>query len=403
MTSLFGVLVVAWFSLSDPSCSGVVDSFEVSWPPTAPVDLDIELRATTRGRDEDKQVMTSAQLSEISSGLSSEDAPGVQVEEQYLAGLYYLEIVLGDVAMDAELPLLVVIHGRGDRPRVPGGPFFGVSAPMRIIAPRAPDKAGRGFTWFPVRTAQSKDSELGVWIKERAAQLAYLIETVLATRPTRGEPIINGFSQGGILTFALALLHPEVVGHAFPLAGWLPPHLVPPALDPTKPYPPIQAMHGKADLIVPYRWTNALVLKLETLGLDVQWRGFPRVKHSMSKPMNALFSDWLRVAVEHQAPTLVSIATVPDLIPMTPEQLLISSDEAFVEPGAERDGGTDAAQPPPDGAAALQTPRDAAVDARAPRPEPRPGPGPEPRTNAGVTETDASVSSKRSPDAALSL
>ena len=53
--------------------------------------------------------------------------------------------MLGDVDPESALPMVVVIHGRGDRPRVPGGPFEGLTHPVRVILPRGPMIVGEGF------------------------------------------------------------------------------------------------------------------------------------------------------------------------------------------------------------------------------------------------------------------
>ena len=57
------------------------------------------------------------------------------------------------------------------------------------------------------------------------------------TRPTEGRALVAGFSQGGMLTFGLALHHPDLFDGAYPIAGWFPLHLVDSVIDPTRRYP----------------------------------------------------------------------------------------------------------------------------------------------------------------------
>ena len=43
-----------------------------------------------------------------------------------------------------------------------------------------------------------------------AEEIARLTAQVQKGHPTRGKPILTGFSQGGILSYAMAVLHPEI-------------------------------------------------------------------------------------------------------------------------------------------------------------------------------------------------
>jgi phospholipase/carboxylesterase len=96
-----------------------------------------------------------------------------------------------------------------------------------------------------------------------------------------------------MLTFALALHHPEVVGHAMPLMGWLPPSMVPDKLAEGITYPPISSIHGAADAVIPIGPTQEMVQKLLDLGLKVELVGFEGVGHYMTMPMEEMLHHWL--------------------------------------------------------------------------------------------------------------
>jgi len=60
-----------------------------------------------------------------------------------------------------------------------------------------------------------------------AGELVALADRVAATataaraaRPTRGPPLLVGFSQGAMLTWTTAIEHPSAFGAAFPIAGF---------------------------------------------------------------------------------------------------------------------------------------------------------------------------------------
>jgi phospholipase/carboxylesterase len=105
-------------------------------------------------------------------------------------------------------------------------------------------------------------------------------------RPTLGKPIVTGFSQGGILSFALATRYPTLFAAAFPLAGWLPPVLYPPAATKQK-YPYIYAQHGARDTTVPTQKGRATIQGLRARGLRVDYREVPGVGHLVTSGMHS--------------------------------------------------------------------------------------------------------------------
>ena len=131
------------------------------------------------------------------------------------------------------------------------------------------------------------------------------IKKVHAQRPTLGTPIVTGFSQGGMLTFALAVGHPDAVGDALPMAGWLPPQLTPDAPYEPERQVPIRSAHGTADPIVRFEPTRVLIDLLAGLGWNASLKPFEGVEHVMSPEMNAQFEQWLEESLAARAPALV--------------------------------------------------------------------------------------------------
>ena len=240
-----------------------------------------------------------------------EDSPFVQVREHEVLGYRVTEVVLGRTELDAELPLVVRFHGRGDRPHVPSGDHSGIT-PVRLMLPWAPDKLGDGFTWFPLSVTERKHPKvLGHYVRERTNEFAKVLATFMERRPTREAPspngprpkaLVAGFSQGGMMTFGLALRHPGLVEAAFPVAGWLPEFFVDEALQPKRTYPPIRAMHGREDPIVPAEPAMAIVRKLQDRGLDATIEVFPWDQHSMSEQMWRRHDAQMRVYLDPPPP-----------------------------------------------------------------------------------------------------
>ncbi|MEM9459732.1 MAG: dienelactone hydrolase family protein [Myxococcota bacterium] len=214
------------------------------------------------------------------------------------ADLAYREVVLGGADPSTPLPMLVAIHGLGDTPDNFRHLLDGFGEPVRVILPRGldPTDAG-GWSWFPIRARDPNVEALATGIAEAARRVSLGLAQLQASRPTVGKPIVTGFSQGGMLTFTLAVHHPEVVGHAIAIGGWLPPPLVPQALDPERSYPPLHALHGTADAAVAYAPTQAAVEALAGLGLSVELTSYEGVGHMIPPPMRRDLYDRLTDAV----------------------------------------------------------------------------------------------------------
>jgi phospholipase/carboxylesterase len=214
-----------------------------------------------------------------------------------IAGVAFQELVTGGGEANERLPLLVAIHGLGDRPESFLLLFRSLDAKARVVAPRGLDPHGGGYSWFPTRVATSEPTQFAAGMDRAASRLADAIKALASGRPTLGKPIVTGFSQGGMLTFVLSTKYPEVVGAAFPLSGWLPQPLWPASRDPARTYPRIFATHGDADDVLRIGPTREGVEHLAKLGFDVTLREYPGVGHTVSPAMRADLARELRAAV----------------------------------------------------------------------------------------------------------
>ena len=211
------------------------------------------------------------------------------------ASLEVLSITTGGAASNEPLPWIVGIHGLGDSPRGISRLFARLSVRAHVHLPEAPHPRGNGYDWFGVRIG-GDERALAAAVREAAERLSHSIEVLAKNKRNLGKPVVTGFSQGGILSFALAALHPEQLSASLPIAGWLPPSLMPE----TRPGAavPIIAFHGQIDQVVPYAPTEQAVQRLEALGVDARLQGFPGLGHSVNAE---LFDAWQRALEEHLA------------------------------------------------------------------------------------------------------
>lgn len=208
-----------------------------------------------------------------------------RVERGEAAGLAYLVVEPPHLPADARLPMVVQLHGRGSYPTPPRGAWMDLATPVRLVLPRGPEVFGDGYAWMPVSAHDGESAELIEAVTARTRMLANALVAWQQRYPTRGAPIVTGFSQGGILTMNLAITHPADVSSALVVAGWLPPSLTPTAYDPYAVHVPTAFLHGRDDDILPFRRTKKLVRRLETLGYPVRLSAFSRVGHEMNHAM----------------------------------------------------------------------------------------------------------------------
>ncbi|HSC86114.1 MAG TPA: hypothetical protein VLC09_02540 [Polyangiaceae bacterium] len=250
------------------------------WPPSDPSTHELNLAAARLYRKALAEGRQPPRGEPLLPGARSD----VFVEEGRFGDFDYLEVVVGNFAHpDEPMPLVVLLHGRGGKPTIPRLMLPG-KAPIRIFIPRAPDRLGDGYTWLAARTLDNQEQLLGRSLAGRVDQLAPLIDAFARYRKTRGRPIVAGFSQGALLTYGLAIRYPHRIAAAFPLAGWLPPELVPSRAP--KGAPPIFARHGGKDDVVATRLGVETARLLKTRGYEVHYSEDPSAGHVVSEAMS---------------------------------------------------------------------------------------------------------------------
>ncbi len=197
-----------------------------------------------------------------------------------------LEIVTGGASADAQLPLIIALHGRGDTAEGFAQLFRALTVPARVVIPRPPHPWGSGQAWFTEAQAHLENRPAtAVELLHLAHRVAATADVIRAARPTRGRPIVIGFSQGAMLTWAVAVAHPRAIAAAFPIAGFLFPEMLSQTRVDARAMPPIVAFHGEADPLVPVEEDRKGVQALAKHGAHAELRVFPGVRHEIPPPL----------------------------------------------------------------------------------------------------------------------
>ena len=198
-----------------------------------------------------------------------------------IAGVRYLEHMTGGARPDERVPMIVALHPMGGDPADLLQLLRRYRRRARLILPYGHPSGGL-YIWYD----SVRDDVAAPLVTREADRLAAALAALVAARPTVGKPLVTGFSQGGIMTFALAATHPEALAAAFPISGLLPPSLYPSAALSSRPrpatLPPVAAFHGASDLAVPTRGARASIAELRRAGYPAELREYAGVEHDIS-------------------------------------------------------------------------------------------------------------------------
>ncbi|MFO0589611.1 MAG: dienelactone hydrolase family protein [Polyangiaceae bacterium] len=205
-----------------------------------------------------------------------------------------VEVYTGGAKAGDKVPLVIAIHGLGDRPEAFRGLFEGFATPAHFWIPAGGLPWGEGYSWWPI-VGKIDENNIVPGLTAATDRLANAIQS-WDRSAVRGTPIVTGFSQGGMLSFALAARHPALIEEAIPISGLEPPSFIPSAWPADGPR--IFALHGEADQRVPFALAASGVEKLRAAGATVTWKTYPGVGHTISAEMRRdLFAE-LTAAIE---------------------------------------------------------------------------------------------------------
>ena len=204
--------------------------------------------------------------------------------------LPYLEVVTGGAAADAKLPLVIALHGRGDTAEGFASLFREFGVPARVAILRPPHAWGGGQAWFMgARAHEENRGAIAAELLGLADRVVATAAAIRASRPTRGPAVVMGFSQGGMLAWAVALKHPRAFAAVLPVAGFLFPEMLERVRVDAAALPPIVAFHGDKDPLVPLEEDRRGVRALEKRGAHPELRVYPGVGHELPPALRGEF------------------------------------------------------------------------------------------------------------------
>lgn len=194
-------------------------------------------------------------------------------------------------------PLLLLLHGYGSNAE----DLFSFASELPdeyyVVSAQAPfDMMYGSYAWYAINfdADENKFSDLG---QARASRdiIANFIDELSDALPIDATNVtLIGFSQGCILSYAVALSYPEKVQRVVAMSGYLNTEMaVDDYIDNDLSTLKIFASHGTVDQVIPVEWARKSIPVLEDLGVSIVYKEYP-VGHGVA-PQNFFdFKNWLQ-------------------------------------------------------------------------------------------------------------
>ena len=193
-------------------------------------------------------------------------------------------------------PLLLLLHGYGSNEQ----DLFSFAAELPdeyyIVSARAPYNLQYvSYAWYAINfdTDQNKFSDNDQARISRDL-IAKFIDELIDIYPINPKNVtLIGFSQGTILSYAVALSHPEKVQRVVAMSGYINPEILEDNyLKNSFSNLKVFASHGTADQVIPVEWGRKAKPFLENLGIETTYKEYP-VGHGVSPQNFYDFKNWL--------------------------------------------------------------------------------------------------------------
>lgn len=193
-------------------------------------------------------------------------------------------------------PLLLLLHGYGSNEK----DLFSFASELPehyyIISAKAPyDLQYGSYAWYAINfdADQNKFSD-HEQAKESRDLIATFIDELIQNYPIDTKDVaLIGFSQGAILSYAVALSYPEKVQKVVAMSGYLNTEIIAEGFEKND-FTNLQifASHGTVDQVIPVEWARNTPTILNQFKIPVVYKEYP-VGHGVAPQNFYDFRNWL--------------------------------------------------------------------------------------------------------------
>ncbi len=193
-------------------------------------------------------------------------------------------------------PILLLLHGYGSNEE----DLFSFASELPeeyyVVSARAPyDMMYGSYAWYAINfdADENKFSDIDQAQQSRDL-IANFIDELVDKFPIDAKKVtLIGFSQGCILSYAVALSYPQKIQRVVAMSGYFNAEIAVEGFAKNDfSNLKIFASHGSVDQVVPVDWARKAAPALQQLGIDIVYKEYP-VGHGVA-PQNFFdFKNWL--------------------------------------------------------------------------------------------------------------
>lgn len=194
----------------------------------------------------------------------------------------YIVKYAGKALKQETLPLLIALHGNGDTPdNFYESALNAFSKPARIILIKGPMRHARGSAW----PWEAKDFSIF------GGAFSDIVGKLSVQYPTRGKPILLGFSGGGMMAYYQAARDGDQYAAIFPVSGQLSQKMIGNNPVNAGANTKIIAFHGVNDTIIPITGAKTAIEILRANGLQPKLESFSGDHHGIFNQMKIIITQ----------------------------------------------------------------------------------------------------------------
>ena len=193
-------------------------------------------------------------------------------------------------------PLLLLLHGYGSNEE----DLFSFASELPdeyfVVSARAPyDMMYGSYAWYAIDfdADENKFSDIAQAKNSRDLIVNFIDELISEYPIDANNVTLIGFSQGSILSYAVALSYPEKVQRLVAMSGYLNTEM---ATDNFKNNDlsklKIFASHGTVDQVIPVEWARKTEPSITALGIPIVYKEYP-IGHGVAPQNFYDFKNWL--------------------------------------------------------------------------------------------------------------
>ncbi|MHA7862822.1 alpha/beta hydrolase [Flagellimonas marinaquae] len=199
--------------------------------------------------------------------------------------------------VSGKIPAIFMFHGYGSNEEDLFSFASELPGELMVISVKAPyDLEPFGHAWYAINF----DAEQGKWSDDEQAResrekiVNFIDEAIEAYHLDENNITLLGFSQGTILSYAVALSYPEKIKNVVALSGYINERIL---VDDYKKKGHSKlnfyVSHGQVDQVIPLEWAEKAPEFLKNLNIDTTYHEFP-VGHGVSQQNFFSFKKWLQ-------------------------------------------------------------------------------------------------------------